>query len=188
MNCLWEVPSTKTEASAYATGDDFCRVFEERLDDLYQLSFVLTGNHEVAERCFVAGFEESIRANQVFKEWAHARAKQTIIQNAIRALRPYPSNAKPSLASSAFTKDSRVPEVSNQTFGINSVLAFDAFDRFVFVLTVLDRYTDRDCAHLLNCPVQEIREARLRAFEQIVNSYRESSSHQTAKSLQEKNR
>jgi DNA-directed RNA polymerase specialized sigma24 family protein len=188
MNCLWEVPSTKTEASAYATGDDFCRVFEERLDDLYQLSFVLTGNHELAERCFVAGFEETIRANQVFKEWAHAWAKQTIIQNAIRALRPYPSNAKPSLASSAFTKDSRVPEVSNQSFGINSVLGLDAFDRFVFVLTVLDQYTDRDCAHFLNCPVQEIREARLRAFEQITTLRRASSSHENAKESQDANR
>src|SRR6185369_630903 len=114
--------------------------------------------------------------------------KRTIVQNAIRALRPYLSKANSYLASSAFTKDSRGPEVPNQTFGINSVLALDAFDRFVFVLTVLDRYTDRECAVLLNCPFQDVSKARFRALEQIVNLHRESLSHETAKNLQEANR
>jgi hypothetical protein len=77
-------------AIGYATAENFCRIFAEGMNDLYQLSFLLTADHEKAERCFVMGLEESITSNRVFKEWAHSWAKRTVIQNAIRELKPRP--------------------------------------------------------------------------------------------------
>jgi DNA-directed RNA polymerase specialized sigma24 family protein len=68
------------------------------------------------------------------------------------------------------------------------VLALEDFDRFVFVLTVLDRYTEQECAELLNCSIKEVSKARFRAFDQIANSHRASFSHETAKNLQEAKR
>jgi DNA-directed RNA polymerase specialized sigma24 family protein len=187
MQRAHELRSRKTEASAYATSDDFCRVFEQRLDDLYQLSFVLTGNHEEAERCFVVGFEESIHASQVFRQWAHSWAKRSIIQNAIRALDPHPTDVNSFPPTS--TKHSQVRDARIEPFDINSILALEAFERFVFVLTVLEQYTDRECAILLNCPFQEVSKARFRAYEQVINLHRERPSDESANnSLREANR
>ena len=41
------------------------------------------------------------------------------------------------------------------------------FERFVFVLSVLEGYPDRDCAGLLNCPAAAIVTARIRALEHL---------------------
>lgn len=176
------------KTNQYATAEELCSVFTENLSGLYQLSFLLTGNDELAERCFVTGFEESIQANQVFKEWAYCWAKRSIIQNAIHAIHPHPSGQNSMPVSSAFTKQASGPAGPSKPFEIDNVLALAAFERFVFVLTVLEKYTDQDCAHLLSYPIQEIRKARFRAFEQIADLHREYFSHETAKNCQEPNR
>jgi hypothetical protein len=184
-------PGTHTlqmKNNQYATAEDLYSIFTENLGGLYQLSFLLTGNDELAERSFVTGFEESIRANQVFKEWAHCWAKRSIIQNAIHAVHPHPSDQNSTPVSSAFTKQASGPEGASRPFEIDNVLALAAFERFVFVLTVLEKYTDQDCAHLLSYPIQEIRKARFRAFEQIADLHREYFYHETAKNPQGANR
>ena len=54
----------------YATGADFCDAFVTSTDSSYLLAFLLTVNHEAAERCFVAALDQAFKANAVFKEWA----------------------------------------------------------------------------------------------------------------------
>ena len=83
----------KQTPNEYATAEDFRLVFSEGVNDLYRLSFHLTRGHEKAKQCFDSAREDCGRANRVFKDWAHSWAKRAIIQNAIRALRPRPSNA-----------------------------------------------------------------------------------------------
>src|SRR5580692_10095015 len=53
----------------YATGADLCDAFVTSTDSSYLLAFLLTANHEAAERCFVAALDQAIKANAVFKEW-----------------------------------------------------------------------------------------------------------------------
>ena len=65
--------------SQYATRDDFPKIFDEDLNGLYQLSFLLTGSHQKGERCFVAGIENCVKENRVFREWARAWAKRVIV-------------------------------------------------------------------------------------------------------------
>ena len=74
----------------YASSDDFGRIFSEEMDDLYQLSLLLTGDHEKAEQCFVSGLEDSVNGNRVFKEWARSWARRAVIQCAVRAVNPRP--------------------------------------------------------------------------------------------------
>ena len=93
MTCPQTNRTGKRPANEYATSEDFCRVFTEELDDLYQLSLVMTGDHARAEQCFVAGLEHCIKENGVFRDWAHSWAKRVIIQIAIRELKPHPSVA-----------------------------------------------------------------------------------------------
>jgi hypothetical protein len=55
-------------ANNYATGDDFRKSFTEELVQLYLLSYLLTGSRERAEQCLVAGLEDCVNNNAVFRE------------------------------------------------------------------------------------------------------------------------
>src|SRR5438128_3293058 len=68
------------KADEHATSEDFRKLFTEDMTGLYLLSLLLTANHEKAEQCFVAGVEDTVKGNPVFKEWAHSWAKRTIQQ------------------------------------------------------------------------------------------------------------
>ena len=161
----------KEQDEAYATAEDFCRLFKASMDELYQLSFLLTADHQKAERCFEASLEDCLRSNRVFKEWARSWAKRTIIENAIRRSKP-----RPGLASSpAFNVAPRMGEVTDarRSHGkLKMVLALPQFERFVFVISVLERYSVHDSAILLGCSPREIREAQTRAFSQMGTSPR----------------
>jgi hypothetical protein len=86
MTCGGKEPAS--QVNDYATAEDFCGVFAEGMDELYQLSFLLIADHDKAEQCFVAGLEESLKKKYVFKQRARSWAKRAIIQNAIRELEP----------------------------------------------------------------------------------------------------
>ena len=79
-----------SEASKYAGAEDFRQVFGADRNMLHRLALLLTGDEEKAEQCFVAGLEDSVNTNGVFKEWARTWAKRVIIQNAISVLKPGP--------------------------------------------------------------------------------------------------
>jgi hypothetical protein len=153
----------KDNANRYATGDDFCRVFSEELDSLYQLSFLAIGDHDKAERCVLAGLEDCCRANHVFWDWALSWAKRAIIRHAIRELRPHPHRDSSSWAELDLRYSGKLPNFRGGYFKAEAVLALEDFERFVFVISVLERYSDRDCAVLLGCSLLEVREARTQA-------------------------
>jgi DNA-directed RNA polymerase specialized sigma24 family protein len=159
----------REQANPYATVEDFCRLFAKGMSELYQLSFLLTADHQKAEQCFVAGLEDSMRSNGVFKEWARSWAMRTIVQNAVGQLKPQRSTA----SSSTFTVAPYVrqlPTGEDRHFGLKAVLALPDFERFAFVMSVLEHYSAHDSALLLGCSPREIREARARAVEQMANS------------------
>jgi hypothetical protein len=153
----------KDNANRYATGDDFCRVFSEELDSLYQLSFLAIGDHDKAERCVLAGLEDCCRANHVFWDWALSWAKRAIIRHAIRELRPHPHRDSSSWAELDLRYSGKLLNFRGGYFKAEAVLALEDFERFVFVISVLERYSDRDCAVLLGCSLLEVREARTQA-------------------------
>jgi hypothetical protein len=65
----------RNEPNPFATREDFFQVFHADMNGLYQLSFLLTGDHEKAERCFVAGI------------WAYfIKAPRILLQQAYRML------------------------------------------------------------------------------------------------------
>ena len=79
-----------TEPMPYASSDDFRQVFDQEINSLYLLSYLLTADHEKAEQCFVSGLEDAVEGNPVFKEWARSWARRVIILNAVRAIKPRP--------------------------------------------------------------------------------------------------
>jgi hypothetical protein len=56
-------------------------------------------------------------------------------------------------------------------FEIDAVLRLADFDRFVFVMSVLEHYSEHDCALLLRCSVREIWEGRTRALKELADSH-----------------
>lgn len=169
MSYLRQIHTKRNSDNEYATREDFCRVFTENLNGLYQLSYLLTGDDAKAQRCFVAGLEHSVKANNVFKDWARSWAKRAIIKNAIRALRPQPADVGLSLPPSDAYEKSKLRIIRDGHLEIDSVLALEDFERFVFVMTVLERYSDHESALLIGCSIEEIQAARICALEEIAN-------------------
>lgn len=155
----------KADASQYASIEDFCRLFTKNMDSLYRLAFLLTADRDKAEQCFTAGFEDSVQANWVFQSCAHSWAKRMIVQNAIEELEPQPGAARAARASIG----NDVSRYFND-FELYPVLALEDFQRFVFVMSVLERYSDHECSLLLGCVDHDIGEARLQAFQEIGDS------------------
>ena len=154
----------------YATREDFLKIFDEDINGLYQLSFLLTGDHQKGERCFVAGIEDCARENRVFREWARAWAKRVIVENAIRELHPRRSHSNSSALLRAVFSHNQQSSGPIGHFDVDAVLGLADFERFVFVLCVLERYREHECALLLGCSASEVRDARTRAIEELARS------------------
>ena len=52
---------------------------------------------------------------------------------------------------------------------MSAVLGLGDFERFVFVISVLEHYSEHECALLLSCSSKEIREARARALKELTD-------------------
>ncbi len=156
-----QVQNTK-KPLIYATSQDFCRIFHENMNSLYLLSLLLTADEGKAERCYVHGLEDCADGGPVFKEWAHSWARRTIVQNAIRMIAP--------------RTDTR--EIGNNgparnvaaSFALASLLELKAFDRFAYVLSVLEKYSDHDCSLLLGCSHQDVVNGRSRASQHLAST------------------
>jgi hypothetical protein len=79
---------TPIQVDQDASGEDCHTIFSENLNELYQLSFLLTRDPAKAERCLVGGLDNYATRNPGFRQWARSWAKRSIVQNAIRELRP----------------------------------------------------------------------------------------------------
>ncbi len=149
----------------YATATDFCRIFDNDMNRLYMLALLITADRDLAERCFVSGLEDAKASNPVFKDWAESWARRAIIVNAIRLLAPHASRTTTDRAKNW------VPlELKGLPHELAAIVSLGAFERFVFVMSVLEGYPERDCRLLLNCSSADFAEARIRALRQLADS------------------
>jgi len=156
MACEGHIDARKI--SEYATSEDFCKVFTEDVEGLYLLSYMLMADHEKAERCFVGGLEDSVNGNSVYKQWARSWARRRIIQCAIRTIAPGLQHADDEL---------NAEEESEGNPALAAILHLAAFERFVFVMSTLEGYSDQECAILLGCSRGEVATARVQALRNL---------------------
>jgi hypothetical protein len=159
----------------YATCEEFLKIFDEDMNVLYQISFLLTGDRQKGERCFVAGIEDCVKENGVFREWARAWAKRVMVEKAIRELHPRRNHSHSSTVLPLVFSHNQQSSGPIGHFDLDAVLGLADFERFVFVLCVLERYRESECALLLGCSASEVREARTQAIEELAKSYPSSS-------------
>src|SRR5262249_12341971 len=88
--CSHEQQRSLGRATQHASARDFCNVFHQDMDVLYWLALTLTSDESKAEQCFVAGLDECIEGNSVFKEWVRSWSRRVVIKNAIQVMSPRP--------------------------------------------------------------------------------------------------
>ena len=155
-----------TRPKPYASSDDFRRVFDQDMNSLYLLSFLLTADPDKAEQCFVCGLEDAADGNPVFKEWARSWARRAIVRNAVRAINPRPVEGSGRSRSASAQSNGKALAAERQV-EIAAVFRLEAFERFVSVMRVLEHYSDHECSLLLRCARRDVLAARTRALQQI---------------------
>ena len=155
-------------SGAYASTADFERIFTDDMSGLYLLSLLLTGDRDRAEECFVAGVGESVKGNRVFKEWARSWARRTIIQSAIRLSVPRQRSGRTRRNPVSPRNLNYVP--SELEAEVSAILDLAPFERFVFVMAVLERYSEHDCSILLGCSRRDVAAALARALHHLGES------------------
>lgn len=153
-------------ASTYATGTDCWNILTDEMHSLYLLSFLLTADLDKAEQCFVSGIGECEEEIGVFMAWAQASARRTILKRAIRVIMPAPEHAE----NCSFARLQASP-VSGKANLYDAIVALDAFERFVYVMSVLERQSDADCSALLRCSRRDVIIARELALERLANTH-----------------
>src|SRR4029077_11803412 len=171
------IQDRKDESDRDASREDYRRIFTDELNGLYQLSFLRTRDRQKAEQCVVRGLEDCVAGNSVFREWARSWAKRAIIQNAIRELKPRPRVSNSHQSQPIFSDVDPLSSGPGNHFEIDAVFGLEDYERFVFVLSVLEQYSQHDCALLLECSVPEVREARTRALKELAASPHRDRSH-----------
>jgi DNA-directed RNA polymerase specialized sigma24 family protein len=155
----------KQETLTYPMATDFCRIFEQNMSGLYLLAFLLTADQDIAEECFSRALEDAARSNRVFKEWAEAWARRMIVQSAIQMIQPQPTDSDTPV--SGFGRSNGQNATSPE---LAALVELSAFERFAFVMSVLERYSDQECSVLLGRTRGEVAEARVRALRQLGSS------------------
>jgi hypothetical protein len=145
----------------YASKADFCRIFHEQMSSLYLLAWLLSADQARAERCFAAALEDCASGGPVFQEWAESWARRAIVQNAIRIVAPRPCS---------LARRAGMPLSYGAATGLSPLLQLSAFDRFAYVMAILEKYSDQDCSLLLGCSRAEVIAARARASQQLASS------------------
>lgn len=149
------------QSGVYATKEDFCRIFSEEMRGLYLLSLLLTADHQKAEQCFVTGIDRCSEGRPVFNQWARSWTRRIIVQNAVRMISP---KAK-SIPERSVSPITSVPAHSENQAFLVAITQLPPFERFAFIMSTLERYSDLDCCAFLGCSRRELIDARARAIE-----------------------
>ena len=153
--------STRQAASEYATRSDFQKIFSEDMAGLHLLAYLLTADDERAEEVFVAGLDDTINGNSVFRQWARSWSQRTIIKRAIKAIAPSPEDDR--------TVTGTTHQAGRQELDslVRVMSQLSTFQRFVFVLCILEGYSNTECAALLACRVTDVMNAKSASLQKV---------------------
>jgi hypothetical protein len=136
------------------------------MKSLYLLSFLLTAEQQSAEQCFASSLGDCMDLRPVFKEWTSSWTRRVVLQNAIRILEPVVSNEDEPSDVKLKSPDSPLNPV------LRSVLQLHTFERFVFVMSVLEGYSDHECSLLLRSTRRDVVVAKAAALKHLAASAR----------------
>ena len=147
------------QATPYLTVTDFFNIFNEEMHSLYLLAFLLTADHDKAEECLVSAMEECMEEVGVFTDWARSWTRGAVLKRAIQMVMPLPEHAD---SVSLISPERSDTPAENNPFA--AILLLDPFERFVFVISILEGQSDEECANLLRCSRRDVTIARVLAL------------------------
>jgi hypothetical protein len=154
------VQFVEEKVASCATASDFCETFNREMSSLYLLALLLTGSDDKAERCFISALDACAEETDVVMTWTSIVTRRAIIEHAIQMIRPVPGNED------TFSLIS--PAAQNSPFA--GIRALDTFERFVFVMSILEGWSEQDCALRLRCSRRDVVIARLLALKSVGSS------------------
>jgi hypothetical protein len=140
-------------------------ILTQEMHSLYLFSFLLTADNDIAEQCYVRGLGECVEGISVFMDWARSWARHTILKHAIQMIMPAPEHTDN--LSSIRLKETATSGKHNL---FAAIVGLAAFERFVFVMSVLEKQSDEDCSMLLGCSRRDIMIARELAFKRLADT------------------
>jgi hypothetical protein len=140
------------QSEQHASASDFCQLFQRNAGSLYQLAYVLTGSSKRAEESLVLALDDCFKA-KVFKPWASSWSRLALIERALKF--------------AAQDSDGLIEGAENGSTELQAVLQLKSFDRFVYVLSVLEKYSVKDCAILLKASKREVMQSKVRALNEV---------------------
>jgi DNA-directed RNA polymerase specialized sigma24 family protein len=154
----------------YATCHDFKRLFINEMNSCYRLAYTLTGDNATAEQCFVAALDDCVNGPSVLKHSIRWWARRKIIHSAIRTIRPRATVTQ--ITGHASRSKGNERETGLYSDAAMTVLRqLPDFQRFVFVMSFLERYFNEDSSMLLGCTVAEVRDGQTEALRQIARAH-----------------
>jgi hypothetical protein len=146
---------------------DKCQFLVSHMEQYYSLALLLTASVEDAESCFVLALDRWSKActnlGLIVQEAANASIKRALVDCALQTCHPFFNN----FPQEAALEIARETLTSNQSPWLAAIMQLDNFERFVFVLSVLESYSDQECADLLRCQPREVAESRVQALSSV---------------------
>jgi hypothetical protein len=153
----------------YASKEEFVSVFDRERAGLQRLALLLTANSKVAERCLIGAFRQCIASSSVSKDWVLSWTRRVVIRNAISLVMG--TGGQSFVNTNDDTDNESITFSPDDSRGAlpksESILDLPEFDRLVFVICLLERYSIHDCALLLSRSPREIDEVRHRVGNQV---------------------
>jgi DNA-directed RNA polymerase specialized sigma24 family protein len=152
-------------ATPYPTATDFVEAFNEEVRSLYLLSFLLTADHDKAEQCLVPAIGECEEGIDVFLDRARSWTRRAVISHAIRMIRPAPEDT-----GYVSLNPLERPATTAESSPFAAILLLDAFERFVFVMSIIEGRSDQECATVLRCSRHDVMIARVLALTRLAST------------------
>src|SRR2546421_11244987 len=124
-------------AMGYATDCDFAEIFTEDLNRLYLIAYLLTGDQGMAEQCILSALENCLKGAPVFSSWGRQWSRRAVIKQAIEMVSPMREHA----GNGVNVADESQTLSETERLGM-AIIRLVPFDRFVFVVSMLEQYSD----------------------------------------------
>lgn len=118
--------------------------------------------------CFRLGRlrRRNLRVSRLGASWA----RRTVIQNATRNLAPRKNGSTANISTDAVSCS--FGRTQDTDYAVANIFRLEHFERFVFVMSVLERYSDQDCSVPLGCSRQDVGEIRIRVLPHVAEADR----------------
>lgn len=156
-----------SEKDHFATPRDLQQMFVAEMTDLLRLSLDLTGEVEMAEKCLILAMRDCFDRSVVSKKWARLWARRMVVRNAIRLVFGIENDIQCETGRDFHLQPSEYHIEALR--GSVAIRDLPDFDRLVFVLCVLERYSILDCAQLLRRSPKDAEDARERSATRVIS-------------------